>query len=433
MCLLQELLSHALPDTIEFELLHLQSPPRETHPIVLKRHQTTAVNNVIKSQHFFVLCSNKKVFYALEIYVYVTVKLSEVVDKLVFVSKADTNGYCDHNVSIKELTRVLLEYVLSIDPLHYLSKVLKLSKPQRDYTKAITQHTTTRRALRILKNRVSICQRYTPPTELLFSRFDRISPQWSCRLCLFTRSEPQYLFSESSQNPKKHVLPGNLLLKWWLSVVDQAITDKFDSFAHARIQIPGEETSVIDKYLRNCKSPNWEVGDIFNGEREDLAIFRLPVLPDDPKGRFLEQLVDEGRAKKVHLTDFWTELQIQQEFRLGATVSVIGVDGNLKPFTSHPARDNEIISPGSKKLFNMIKCYITGEEYDTEEGAFDAYANITDFLRLRFNRTLTCIQGKKISKRVVSNLLPSSGLNNQPLPFEAQTLSTTLVRKRPKK
>ncbi|SCU82766.1 LAME_0C02784g1_1 [Lachancea meyersii CBS 8951] len=433
---LQDSLRHVLPRSIEFHLLHLLSPSRETHQVVLERYPGYGSQRVVKAQHFFALACESKVFYALEIYVYITLHNGEACDKLVFVSKADTNGYCDRAVSIKDVTRVLLEFVTSISPLEYLNRVIGLPASREANCDAITHHTTTKRALRILKSRHEHHEAYRPPLEDPYIHFNKISPQWTCKLSLFTRSEPQYLFAESSQNGNKHVLPGDKLLKWWLSVVDSIVTSSFDTDTNARLQIPGEEAAVTAKHIRELNGPDWQIGDIFNGVPEDLAIFKIPVFPDDPKGRFLEQLVDEGRARKVQLSQFWVELQVQQEFRLGDTVSVIGVAGKLRPLISQVVADTEVVLTSSRKMFNMIKSYVTGEEYDKEDGALDAYANVRDFLHLRLNRSYVRIIGTKAPKqtgKIFSNSDISHTSASAPKPqVRIQTLNTSIVRKKPK-
>ncbi|SCU79335.1 LAFA_0B02454g1_1 [Lachancea sp. 'fantastica'] len=433
---LEERLNTVLPSSVEFELLHLLSPSKETHPLVLESFPVRGNRRVVKAQHFFALASAHKIFYALEVYVYITLG-SESCEKLVFVSKADTNGYCDHGLSMKDVTKALIEYVSSIIPDFYLQRVIERPERRKVQIDAITQQTTTKRALRILKNRLETEHKFSSRSiQDVYTKIERPSSQWSCKICLFTRSEPQYLFAESSHNTKKHILPGNKLLKWWLSVIDDILINIFSHETTARLQIPGEETLVTHKHIRNLKSRNWRVGDIFDGRPDDPAVFKIPLFPDDPKGRFLEQLVDEGRARKVSLSQFWVELQIQQEFRLGDTVSVIGVSGSIKPSACQSVADDEVIRTNSRKIFNMIKSYITGEEYDNEEGPLDAYTNVKDFLQLRLGRSTISIRGRKkleTSPRHQNSGIPYKTDSAQICKPKPQTLNAQLVRKKAKK
>ncbi|CEP62733.1 H3 histone acetyltransferase RTT109 LALA0_S06e02564g [Lachancea lanzarotensis] len=432
---LEERLRSVLPNSAEFELLHLLSPSKETHPLVLQKAPVRTDQHVVKAQHFFALASSRKIFYALEIYVYITLNLASC-EKLVFVSKADTNGYCDHAVSIKDVTRALIEYVSSISPEIYLERVIQIPERRKVDINAITQRTTTRRALRILKKRHEKndeCLARSPDDP--YCRIVSPSSQWTCKISLFTRSEPQYLFAESSQNTTKHILPGNKLLKWWLSVIDDILVNVFTRNTRARLQIPGEETLITRKHISSLKGADWRVGDIFDGRPNDLAIYTIPLFPDDPKGRFLEQLVDEGRARKVSLSQFWVELQIQQEFRLGDTVSVIGVSGNIRPSLCQSVANGEIIRTDSRKIFNMVKSYITGEEYNNEEGPSDAYTNVTDFLHLRLDSSMVRIKGTKVPNKTSLRHQDSQGKNDfaRTSEFQPHTLNVQLVRKKLKK
>lgn len=54
---------------------------------------------------------------------YVTLWDEADAERLIFVSKADTNGYCNTRVSVRDITKIILEFILSIDPNYYLQKV----------------------------------------------------------------------------------------------------------------------------------------------------------------------------------------------------------------------------------------------------------------------------------------------------------------------
>lgn len=422
---LESLLSRVLPENKKFELLHLQSPPKESHSVFVQQ-RSDCTQTVVKVQHFFGLGADEKIFYSLELFVYLTIESSKAIEKLIFVSKADTNGYCDEKISVKDITTAILDYIVTLDPSHYLSKEIKVSGTSPGCGPSITRCTTTKRALKILKARHDSKKGNSCPNRGFFRNIESKDPDWTCKICLFTRSEPQYLFSESSRNPKKHILSGEQLLRWWLSVIDKILVRHFDSGTKATLQIPGEEESRTLRYLSNNKAPFWRVGDIFSGKSSELAIFAIPVFPDDPKGRFLEQVVEENRAKKVRLSDFWVELQVQQEFRLGCTVSVIGVDGRIPKKCFGPHNNEAIVVP-SKKVFSIVKSYIVGEQYDTSEGAYEAYANLRDFLHLRMQRSLLEIRGCRKSSEPGSKGTGSD--RNAPV----RSLNTLTVRRKVKK
>lgn len=79
------------------------------------------------------------------------------------------------------------------------------------------------------------------------------------------------------------------------------------------------------------------------------------------------------------------------------------------------------IEASSRRQFNSIKNYITGEEYDVISGATEAYVNVRDFLKIKLNRKLLQIIGDCQTGRKSKSA-------------ERQEVVTTLqVRKRPKK
>ena len=110
-------------------------------------------------------------------------------------------------------------------------------------------------------------------------------------------------------------------------------------------------------------------------------------------------------------TVFWIELQERQEFKLSVTVSVMGVSGYTLATPTLLPSSADVIVPRSKKQFKAIKKYVTGEEYDTEEGAIEAFLNIRDFLMLRLATNLQVLTGKK-EYRARSQLTPTSKVNN---------------------
>lgn len=145
------------------------------------------------------------------------------------------------------------------------------------------------------------------------------------RILLFAKAEKQYLFLGSIHNRSKHVLPDAELVKWWTRCLD-GLSDIGTNFK-ARVSIPGidETPAAISKYFPpNARLP-WLPGDLF-GDGDELAVKCIPRFPDDPKSRFLDTIVADKRAKKVTKRQFWLELQSRQEFRLGKSVGIIGIE-----------------------------------------------------------------------------------------------------------
>lgn len=360
-------------------MVNLQSTPRETHPIVTQQHKTSSTDlKTIKTEHFILLSNNGSIFYGLEIFVYVTIT-RESTERMLFVSKADTNGFNTAKVKIGAVTQTILNYLLNLPIDHYLKKIvpsLSIKGVSSSSKTEITRSTSTKDALEILIKRAK--GDLVQPEKIGLYSIDKYPKPVKTKISLFTRAEPQYLFPESSRNKLKHILSGENLLKWWIKCLDDLVYSQFDQNSLlCKIIIPAEDANVIKRnYLLNLKS-EWSVGDIFSKNPNDTAVFKIPVFPDDPKARFLEHLVVENRAKAVTLKQFWTELQIRQEFRLGVTVSVIGIEGTLKG-TSYSTDTDIITLP--LKTFKKVKNYVTGEDYSVVDGSVTASKNVEDYL-----------------------------------------------------
>ena len=440
---LGSLLLKVLPSKCQFELLHLQSPPAEISPLVTTASPTTSAGGkdsslTVKTQHFFALCNDKKVVYGLEVHVYITFDKGvssndDNVEHLLFVSKADTNGYSTDKFSTRLVTLTLLEYLLSIDPNYYLIRVIPLKRRYKICNgtvqkQMITRNTSPEKALRILSSRFNSgeCCRPLKTDELdEFYLNLKCSERCTTKLCMFTRPADQYLFPRSSENPKKHILGGVQLLKWWVSILDELLIEKFEDGSEAKLRIPGEAAVTVKRFLHDTKYPGWTVGDIFNGEENgrSLAVFNIPLFPDDPKSRFLHQLVEDNRIMKVTLDDFWMELQCRQEFKLSVVVSVVGIQGHLKfPSSKWIPSEDEVVRTNSIKQFHQLKSYIVGEDYDKVDGALEAFTNISYILGSRMGSRLLSICG---SREFIKNTRDENG--------PVQTVSVLKPRKKPKK
>lgn len=428
---LAELLRPFLPNKEHFDILNLQTIPCQTHPIVFQEPSTKQeieTASTVKTKHFIALCHNEKVIYALEVLVYFTIHDPvDSANKLLFISKADTNGYTDIKINFGHVTKCILKYLLSIRHEHYLTRV----RPRGGITiygeSVLRKSTPVRKALIILAKRRQqgqLSQCHYSNSQLYTSV--SIPKKVTTKISLFTRAEPEYLFSNSSSNPGKHVLSGEKLLKWWIRQIDEILGESFAPSTDATLRIPGEDPQIVCRYLNDKIFPNWRVGDIFCTKQNELAVYRIPLLPDDPKGRFLEQLAEEGRILQLRVSNFWTELQAQQEFRLGSTVSVIGVSGTYMGPTFLPAKE-EIIIPESRKRFKELISYVTGEEYDHEEGAEEAYLNICDYLRYKTNYSMIHVIGSQpLTHDSNTNILEYKSKRTSP------TINSLSVRKRPK-
>lgn len=426
---LEELLRAVLPKGKAFEALLLRNVPVETHPLVTAKRNTTEPSPLtVKTQHLFVLFYAGKVIFGLEIYVYLTLQSSVTSplydgERTIFISKADTTGYANCAVSYKKVTKVVIQYILSLDPNIYLLDVLPRS---RDYStidsSLITKKTSPEKALRKLSDRLSKgTQSLEKPLYGAFNRSYHCARHIDTKLCLFTRPASQYLFAESSKNPEKHVVDGEQLLKWWIGILDEILLENFQDGTQAKIRIPGEDSTKVRRYLRNTQYGHWEAGDVFGTDDRDLAAFQIPLFPDDPKTRFLRQLAEENRLFETTSGTYWTELQERQEFKLSVIVSVIGLQGRLNKVSCDLTSSETLLKASSRKQFNCIKNYITGEEYNTVEGAIEAYTNVRDYLAIKLNDKLIKILGAYTPSR-------------EPKRVGHVEVATTLqIRKKPKK
>ncbi|WWC60417.1 uncharacterized protein I303_102989 [Kwoniella dejecticola CBS 10117] len=160
------------------------------------------------------------------------------------------------------------------------------------------------------------------------------------RIQLFARAQKQYLFANSAKNPKKKVLSGSGLCKWWKGVYEETLTlymkPKSDGNSDSSSEdlqgknakredlrlnylIPGyEELEALNMLGKGKILPNstsWKYKPPFEtpifapapssatsdgGNKNEagsslpptLATL-IPSLPDDPKTRFLEELVTD--------------------------------------------------------------------------------------------------------------------------------------------
>ncbi|ANB14466.1 H3 histone acetyltransferase RTT109 [Sugiyamaella lignohabitans] len=356
-----------------FGLVHIRTNPRKCRRLVyLPKKQSRSVPLDASSTHFFVLSYKNIDFFALEIIIYESPN-----SMTLFVSKADTNG-------------------------HYYELEAGASLSVLDITTGLLR---------------GLLHHYIKPSKLL-------------RICLFAKSEGQYLFPLSSENPNKHVLPDGELVKWWLKVLNK-LSGEFEQISRATLQIPGSDKSAIEAFFPKVTGNGglpWTVGDIFRDEsdlkrkRQRGAVYYIPRFPDDPKGRFLDYLVLEKRAQTTSLDQFILELQSRQEFRLGSVVGIIGVEGFIKE--NSDAYNLAVSSPHSVsyKEFVQLKDVLMNLSFATREFAESASEEFSDrvpeFAKLK-------IFGAKEAKIKDKKTATTSAPVN--------VLGGMLIRKKPKK
>lgn len=341
---------------------------------------------VTKTTHFCVLFTEDKVpLLAIEVFTYCTF-YKDKIERLIYVSKADTTGLPGSKyVNVGKFVTQYLKWICNI-PIEILISKLKIKKPNQHLKQYNNNNneikneniffSETQYKLNILKKIASgLIDDHTLLSShdylntidyliLLGMNLNLLENQnISTKLVLFTRSEGQYLFPESMKNHDKHILDGKLLLKWWLKNINNFVNEwnnckKF-------LNVLNSEKREIMKYF---PSNDWIVGNVYDFDKDnkinnsELAIYNIPLLPDDPKGRFLEHLVVEGRSKKVKCKQYWQELSIRQEFSFGAIVGLIGIYGYIDKtnLLNNKIEDFNFLKP---KNFQSVIELITSKNY----------------------------------------------------------------------
>ena len=381
---LNEILKDVLPKDEQFEIYHLQSPSREIHGF--KKRNIDRNECIVKCSHFLSLAYKGKIFFAIDINIYFEISESKVTRTL-FISKADTNGFLDNgNVKIGLIVETFISYLLMLSPKIYLNKIIPLTRNYKNIHDKpfINKKTSTAKGYKILSKRyidkgTKEFKKLNTHEKNLFKTIDLEKyKEIVTKISLFTRPEPHYLFTNSGENPKKHLLSGEALLRWWLKIVNKISNDKMifkqDESLCATLELPGEEHGFIERRYLKELSCFWKTGTIYGNYSDSL--FGIPIFHDDPKTRFLKDLMVENKYNILTLKEFWRDLEMRQEFRLGVVVGVIGVAGKtLLNSLQEQISNNDSLLASSKQKYKQIKSYIVGEEYDNEEGAIDARNN----------------------------------------------------------
>ena len=173
-------------------------------------------------------------------------------------------------------------------------------------------------------------------------------------LSLFARSQNQYLFPGSSENPGKHVLDDRQLIKWWCWTLDRILRD-FGP-ATATPSVDGPPTTSSEAYIVVPGCDRLDTRAFFPPSAKSEPVSRwsdsyprdlivpdglapprclIPRFPDDPKARFLEDLDSEvsdsdlsrtGQWRSVKSLDqFWEMMSYRQECSAGRLVGFIWI------------------------------------------------------------------------------------------------------------
>ncbi|MCJ1310422.1 hypothetical protein MMC25_004086 [Agyrium rufum] len=164
--------------------------------------------------------------------------------------------------------------------------------------------------------------RCPPPTQTILTVFlswlveAHQRPNIKSVISLFARSQDQYLFPGSIENPRKHVLDDRKLVKWWCKILDQVMEhsssimdtpkSKITSeatrltsrrFAKGYLKVPGCDIYETKAFLPRSSRTEWMPKDPLKLLQPDSDHFPerclIPRFSDDPKSRFAIDLDDE--------------------------------------------------------------------------------------------------------------------------------------------
>ena len=309
---LAEQLNSALPSGSRLKAHHLESKPAPCAPIfTAPSHTSPELTNCQSHLLSISIDHNGSVVhvFVIEVLIYSNISLTTL-----FVSKADSTGYL-HLAELPKKRRSVLK-TLSCTFLHYL----------------IRKHRSSQKRL---------------------------------LLSLFARSQNQYLFPGSVDNPKKHVLSDRGLIKWWCQIFDEILqqypsepsgdaNEKQDStesnvIAKAYLRVPGcdryETRGFLPSYAKyvSAKPQRWHVSeDPLREIASSPALperYLIPRFPDDPKSRYMDSLDEElpeneptdssevqarRRWRSVKsLEQFWDTMAFRQECSSGRLVGFL--------------------------------------------------------------------------------------------------------------
>lgn len=362
-----------------------------------------------KTTHFCILFSPDQIpLLSLEVYTYLSFYKfgeDESVERLIYVGKADTTGLAGSGmVNVGSFVSSYLKSIANI-PIEELLNQVKISESLSknglgecflsdsvDVSAAIDGPlflSETQKKLFLMGDKTTNSSKSAIETkggcngvEYLKNnkRFSKNrlldNSNVPTRLVMFTRSEGQYIFPESMKNEDKHVLDGTKLLKWWLKNIETVCAHW--NACEKYLNILNMDDREIQRYFPS-NGEKWNVGSVYNAESDSKirhAIYNIPLLPDDPKGRFLEHVVVEGRAKKLSCKRFWQELAIRQEFRFGVVVGLIGVEGKVPTLNQSTGKRNHVSSKKLKKFIELV----TSKDYSEKTDWILLFTEISNLL-----------------------------------------------------
>lgn len=440
--MLYDYIAAVLPENTKSRVLHVQSQAYQCKNLrVYSRLDANKPAATLKVKHYLVVvdAGSEMPILGIEVYVYLGI-FSQRVDHHIFVAKADTTGLdTQKRYRANDIIGAFLRYLIEVDKLAYfhsvrlrsISKEASVNVVEKSDNPTLNALHSIIRALRSNSRYYRTIPHYNKGTAQL-EETGSVSlpfpvPSTICtKISLFTRAANEYLFPNSNNNASKHVVDGNRLFSWWIKLISKAISEsEGDSKWTCKALLPGGDSRATEKFLvHDNLRAKWSIGSIFNDNMEELAIHRIPLFPDDPKGRFLEHLIAENRYKSLRLSQFWEELGFRQEFRLGDVVGIIGCETDSETFSlsSSPVKVDTSVLP--VRVYKSLMKVMKNESFDVAQDARDLIVKkLPEFMKANgVEGFLVEVCGRKSEPGAISKDSKRSPTTNL----------SSLVRKKPK-
>lgn len=129
-----------------------------------------------------------------------------------------------------------------------------------------------------------------------------------------------------------------------------------------KVYIPGVDKYQIKSYYP--EGEKWEHAPPGAGERgmDILARDVIPIFPDDPKARFLDDLKLEGQISAMTLGQFWELMEHRQECSSGRLVGFIST--YVKASTARDTDDGVVVD--EKTFMRAYEMLLNGEYSSVE-------------------------------------------------------------------
>lgn len=144
-------------------------------------------------------------------------------------------------------------------------------------------------------------------------------PSDTCRIHVFARAQPQYLFPHSAKDGSKRLLDDRQLVAWWHATLGSG--DLYDKVKPYWI-VPGvdEQEARLDTGVQ--QRGLWHYGSPYPASA--LAKDTIPRFDDDGKARYL----NSSSSDSLTVEDFWTLFGYSEECGAGKLTAVFIIDSH---------------------------------------------------------------------------------------------------------